>query len=294
MEKAKKTILITGPGGMLGADLVKHLKKGYKVVPLTHQDCDIRDSKKVLSLFKRYRPWIAIHSASWTDVDGCEKDAKLAYSVNAQGTAVMAKAAKLTGSILIYISSDYVFSGRQKAPYSEKDRAYPVNVYGRSKLEGEKSVRKLLKKHIIIRTSWLFGRGRRNFIDNVLSWAKEKKEMRIISDKYACPTYTLDLAKAIGRLIRFIQKNPKTKKLYGTYNLVNSGYCSWLEYARFILKTAGLNAAKMTPIAMAQAGFRASRPAFSALDNSKLSRLTGHSMRPWKKAVEEYIKCASN
>ena len=294
MEKAKKTILITGSGGMLGRDLVKYLKNKYKVIPLTHQDCDIRDSEKVLSLFKRYRPWIAIHSASFTDVDGCEKNAKLAYSVNAQGTAVMAKAAKLTGSILMYISSDYVFSGNQEKPYTEKDRAYPVNVYGRSKLEGEKSVRKLLKKHIIIRTSWLFGRARRNFIDNVLSWAKEKKEMRIISDKYACPTYTLDLAKAIGRLIRLIEKVPKAQELYGTYNLVNSGYCSWLEYARFILKTAGLKGIKITPITMAQAGWTARRPAFSALDNSKFVRLTGYNINPWKKAVKEYIKCEHN
>ena len=294
MEKTKKTILITGSGGMLGADLVKCLGKKYKVIPLTSKDCDIRDGKKILALFQKYRPWLTIHAAGFTDVDGCEKNAKLAYSVNAQGTAVVAEAARLTDTILIYISSDYVFSGKKKTPYTEKDRVYPLNIYGKSKLEGEKSVRKLLKKHIIVRTSWLFGRARRNFVDNVLAWAKEKKETRIISDKYACPTWTLDLAKAIERLIRLIDKGHKEQKLYGTYNIVNSGYCSWLGYARFILKTAGLKGIKITPITMAQAGWTARRPAFSALDNSKLSRLTGYSMRPWQKAVKEYIQCKHN
>lgn len=294
MEKTKKTILITGSEGMLGADLVKYLETKYKVIPRTHQDCDIRDSKKVLALFQRYRPWLAIHSAGFTDVDGCEKDSQLAFSVNTQGTAIVARAARLTDTILIYISSDYVFSGKKKTPYNEKDRVYPLNVYGRSKLEGEKFVRKLLKRHIIIRTSWLFGKSRKNFIDNVLAWATEKKETRIISDKYACPTYTLDLAKAIGRLIRLIDKNHKTKKLYGIYNIVNSGYCSWLGYARFILKTAKLNGVKITPITMAQAGWTARRPAFSALDNSRFIRLSGYNIRPWQKAVKEYIQCKNN
>ena len=294
MEKTKKTILITGSGGMLGADLVKCLGKKYKVIPLTSKDCDIRDGKKILALFQKYRPWLTIHAAGFTDVDGCEKNAKLAYSVNAQGTAVVAEAARLTDTILIYISSDYVFSGKKKTPYTEKDRVYPLNIYGKSKLEGEKSVRKLLKRHIILRTSWLFGRTRRNFIDNVLSWAKEKKEIRIISDKYACPTWTLDLAKAIARLIRLIDTGPKKQELYGTYNLVNSGYCSWLEYARFILKTTGLKGIKITPITMAQAAWAAKRPAFSALDNSKFSRLTGYTIRPWQEAVKEYLKCEYN
>lgn len=130
---------------MLGADLVKYLEKKYKVIRRTHQDCDIRDGKKVLALFQKYRPWTAIHAAGFTDVDGCEKDNKLAFSVNAQGTANVAKAAKSTDTILVYISSDYVFSGKKKTPYTEKDRVYPLNIYGKSKLEGEKSVRKLLK-----------------------------------------------------------------------------------------------------------------------------------------------------
>ncbi len=294
MEKAKKTIIITGSGGMLGADLVKYLENKYKVIPLTRKDSDIRDGKKVLELFQKYRPWLVIHSAGFTDVEACEKDEKKAYSVNAQGAAVVARAARLTDTILVYISSDYVFSGKKKTPYSEKDRVYPLNVYGRSKLEGEKLVRKLLKRHIIIRTSWLFGKARKNFIDNILAWAKENKGLRIISDKYACPTYTLDLAKAIARLIRLIDKGHKAQELYGTYNLVNSGYCSWLEYARFILKTAGLNGIKIAPITMAQAGWTARRPAFSALDNSKFSRLTGHHIRPWQEAVKEYIKCEYN
>lgn len=294
MEKAKKTILITGSGGLLGVELVKHLKAKYKVIPLASKDCDIRDEKKILELFQKHRPFLAVHAAGFTDVEACEKDAKSAFSVNAQGTVNVAKAARATDSILMYISSDYVFSGNKKIPYAEDDRTHPISAYGRSKLEGEKSVRKLLKRHIIIRTSWLFGKARINFIDNVLAWAKEKKEIRIISDKYACPTYALDLAKAIGKLIRIIEKDSSAKKLYGTYNIVNSGYCSWLEYAQGILKTAGLKNIKIVPITMAKANWTAQRPAFSALDNSKFIRLTGHNIRTWQKAIKEYIKCKNN
>lgn len=294
MEKTEKTILITGSGGLLGSELVKYLKAKYKVIPLASKDCDIRDEKKILALFQKHRPFLAIHAAGFTDVDACEKDAKSAFSVNVQGTVNVAKAAKAADSILVYISSDYVFNGKKKIPYTEGDRTDPISAYGRSKLEGEKSVRKLLKRHIIIRTSWLFGKARRNFIDNVLAWAKGKKEIRIINDKYACPTCALDLAKAIGKLIRIVEKGSPGKKLYGAYHIVNSGYCSWLEYAQGILKTAGLKSIKIVPITMAQAGWTARRPAFSALDNSKFARLTGQHIRPWQKAIKEYIRCKNN
>ncbi len=183
MEKTKKTVFVTGSSGMLGRDLVCCLKERFRVVALTRRSCDITDKKKVLEVFKRYRPWAVMHTAGFTDVDGCQKDSKKAYRVNARGTSNVANAAAVTGAVLVYVSSDYVFGGGRRSPYMETDRPHPLSVYARTKLRGEESVRKLLRKYIIIRTSWLFGRGRVNFIDSVLRWAKGGDRIKILADK---------------------------------------------------------------------------------------------------------------
>lgn len=291
MEKTKKTVLITGAAGMLGKDLVKSIKGKFKVVGLKRESCDITDKKKVIGVFKRYKPWAVIHTASFTDVDGCERNKKMAYAVNARGTYNVAKAAQRTDAILFYLSSDYVFSGRKHRPYREIDNAHPLSVYGKTKYAGEAAVRKLLKKYIIIRTSWLFGEGRINFIDNVLAWAKNKENLRIIADKYSNPTYSLDLAKAILTLLEMMNSGKWKDSFYGIYQIVNSGYCSWYEYAKFILKTAKLRAVKIQPVPISEMNFIAGRPRFSALDNSKYARLTKCPLRKWQEAVREYISC---
>lgn len=288
MGKTKKTVLITGADGMLGQDLVKSIKGKFEVVGLKRESCDITDKKKVIEVFKRYRPWAVIHSASFTDVDGCERDKKRAYCVNAQGTYNVVKAAERTGAILFYLSSDYVFSGRKLRPYREKDKTHPLSVYGKTKSEGEDAVRKLLKKHIIIRTSWLFGEGRSNFIDKVLSWAKNKKSLNIVADKYSNPTYSKDLAKAILRLLEMMHCGTWKDSFYGIYHIVNSGYCSWYEYAQYILKVKKVKV-KVKPIRITEMNFRARRPPFSALDNSKYIKTFGLHLRPWQEAVKEYI-----
>lgn len=292
MEKNKKTIIVTGAKGLLGSDLVRCLKKRFKVIPLTRENCDITDEKRVFDVFRHYNPWLIIHTAGYTDVDGCQKHPQEAFRVNALGTAVLAKAAKFTGAFLIYISTDYVFSGKKTIPYRENDRALPLSVYGKSKLEGERYVKRLLKKYIIIRTSWLFGRGKVNFVDNVLSWAKSQKRLRIVADKYASPTYSIDLSKAILKLIGLINGNKGGNRFSGIYHITNSGYCSWLAYAQCILKTAKLNKVVIEPVAMSEMNFLAQRPVFSVLDNSKFIRVSKYSLRPWQKAVKEYMQCA--
>lgn len=288
MEKTKKTVLITGAAGMLGQDLVKSIKGGFKVVELTSENCDITDKEKVGEVFKSYKPWAVIHSASFTDVDGCERDKKRAYCVNAQGTYNVAKAAQQLDAILFYLSSDYVFSGRKHRPYREIDQPHPLSVYGKTKYEGEVAVRKLLKKHIIIRTSWLFGEGRSNFIDKVLAWAKNKESLNIVTDKYSNPTYSKDLAKAILALLEMMHSGKWKGSFYGTYHIVNSGYCSWYEYAKYILKVRKVKV-EVKPIRMTEMNFRARRPPFSALDNFKYTRTFGFQLRPWQEAVKEYI-----
>lgn len=293
VEKTKKTILVTGSRGVLGSALVKRLKTKYKIVALTHKNCDITDSKRVASIFARFKPWAAIHSAACTDVDECQRDPKKAYAVNARGTVNIAKSCASMGAILIYISTDYVFSGKNKTPYRETDATGPLSIYAKSKLMAEKSVRRLVKRHIIVRTSWIFGKGRKGFLNNVLSWAKSKKHLKIVSDKYSSPTSADDLAAALDRIINRMEGNEWKDVFFGTYHITNSGFCSWYGWARYALKNVKAKI-RLEPIGMAQMNFAARRPPFSALDNSKYKMTFGLRLRPWQKAVKEYIKCVCN
>lgn len=294
VEKAKETILITGARGVLGRALVKRLKLKYKIAALTHKGCEITDTRRVAALFARIRPSIVIHTAAFTDVDGCQRDSKIAYAINTQGTYNIAKHAKSAGALLIYISTDYVFNGKKKSPYREEDDAYPLSIYGETKLKGEKFVKQLVKRHIIIRTSWIFGQGKTGFVDKVLARAKGNKGLKIVSDKYASPTYAVDLAKAIARIIDAVDSSVWVDNLYGTYHISNSGFCSWYEYAKFILESAGLKAIEIEPIPIAEMNFLAKRPLFSVLDNSKYARVFKSRLRPWQEAVKEYIECRYN
>lgn len=291
VESIKKTILITGSGGLLGRALFRHLslKPQYKIVPLRKKDCDIRDKKRTIKLFKDLKPWLVIHSAAYTDVDGCELDRNKAYEINVKGTYNIASGAKVVNSIVIYISSDYVFSGRNETPYRENDSTHPISIYGETKLQGELLLKKLIKKRIVIRTSWLFGEKKGNFIHTILKRAKEAALLEIVSDKYSSPTYVLDLAAAIGDIIDRIDNGRWQDKFYGVYHIANSGFCSWYEYAKVILKSAKIKGVKIKPIAMEEINFAAKRPKFSALDNSKYMNLTKKPLRKWQEAVRDYV-----
>ncbi|TAN62512.1 dTDP-4-dehydrorhamnose reductase [bacterium] len=293
VEKIKKRVLITGSRGILGRALVERLKAKYKIAALTHKNCDITDSKKVAAIFARFKPEIVIHSAACTDVDECQRDPRKAYAVNAQGAVNIAKSCASLGAILIYISTDYVFSGKKKTPYRETDATGPLSIYAKSKLMAEKSVRRLVKRHIIVRTSWIFGKGRKGFLNNVLSWAKSKKRLKIVSDKYSSPTSADDLAAALDRIIIRMGGNGWKDRFFGTYHITSSGFCSWYGWARYALKNVKAKV-RLEPIGMAQMGFAARRPPFSALDNSKYKKTFGIGLRPWQKAVKEYIKCVCN
>lgn len=294
VEKTKKTILITGPDGLLGRALLKNLRAKYKLAALRHKDADITQEKKVLRVFASIKPWLVIHAAAYTDVDACESNPEKAFAINAKGTRNIAKAAKGTGSILIYISTDYVFSGRSKSPYREEDAALPISIYGRTKLKGEEFIKKLLKKYLIIRSSWLFGYGRNTFIDAVLKQAMNSRVLKIVAGKYSSPTYAADLAEAISEVMDKINSKTWQDKFYGTYHITNSGFCSWYDYAQYILKVKGVGKVKILPISLSDVKFKARRPVFSVLDNSKYASLTGKPMRSWQEALKEYIVCRHN
>ncbi len=309
-------ILITGACGMLGRDLVEALSKEHEVVGLDAKGsqltvhglrfivCDITDRKKINKAICDARPEIVIHAAAYTYVDGCEKNPDLAYKVNGTGTQNVALACKEYKAVMAYISTDFVFDGEKREPYLENDKPNPLSIYGKSKLEGERHISSLLDKYFIIRTSWLFGKHGKNFVNTILKLAKEKKELKVVNDQVGAPTYTKDLAHAISKLLHHTSHIPALAPrsgagthhtdTFGIYHISNSGSCSWYEFTREILQVAGRRSQvvniKIKPISSAKLVRPARRPKFSVLDNGRYIKIVGEPLRPWQEALGEYLK----
>lgn len=224
-------VLITGAAGALGSDLCDSLGEKFRVVPATRRDFDITNLRATRSFVSETSPGVIIHPAAFTDVDGCEAQSDKAFLVNGLGTRNVALAASEIGARLFYISTDYVFDGTKDGPYSEWDAQNPVTVYGKSKLLGEKYVKQHVNRHFIIRIAWLYGKNGDNFIKTMLRLAQEKRELMVVSDQRGTPTWTMDIAKQIKRLL--------PTKLYGTYHCTSQGSCTWYEFALEIFKNAG-------------------------------------------------------
>jgi len=286
-------ILVTGSDGQLGKALQEVLPK-RNCFFATREDFDITDRKQVVYQITSVRPAIVIHTAAYTDVDGCEENKELAYRVNVQGTENIALACQKIAATMIYISTDYVFDGRKNTPYNEEDKPNPLSVYGKTKLQGEEIVKKL-PKHYIIRTAWLFGAGK-NFVQAILKLAP-KQEIRVVNDQIGSPTYALDLAKAIYKIIKisnltFAQRASAAKAESQIYHITNSGQCSWYELAKEIAKLKGLKL-KILPISSKKwkkiKPDSAKRPKYSVLATKKINSL-GIKMRPWQEALLDYLK----
>ncbi len=281
------SVLITGANGQLGTDLCRVLPD-VKVIPLTHADVEITDMNSVKAAFTRHRPAIAINTAAYVRVDDCETEQDKAFLVNALGARNVTVVCQDIGAKLVHISTDYVFGGESEphtTPYTEFDFPIPPNVYGKSKLAGENLVRHLCAKHFIIRSSGLFGvagasgKGG-NFVETMLRLAKERDELRVVNDQVFSPTHTNDLAKKITQLIE--------TEYYGIFHITNKGTCSWYEFAKEILRLAGLET-PVIPITSDQYPQKARRPSFSVLDNYHLRLLGMDDMRPWQEALGDYM-----
>lgn len=270
-------ILITGSTGQLGRELIQVLEKD-ELLLLTHKDIDIRDPKLIQRIVE-LKPEIIIHTAACTDVDGCERDPELAFLVNTLGTQHVILGAEKIGAKLAYVSTDYVFNGEKRVPYVESDEASPINVYGQSKLMGENYVRACSVPWIIVRTAWLYGEGRKNFVTNVLEWAKELPVLKLVEDKMGSPTYAKDLAFAISHLIRV--------EACGTYHAAGQGSCTWFEYGQQILQILKIQK-EVVSITFDDLNRPAKRPSYSALNTDKLKQ-SGFEMREWRVALEDFL-----
>src|SRR5215216_2847358 len=187
-------VLITGAGGMTGAELVRQAQdRSWDVVALTRSDLDISDADAVEGIIGRDRPDVIINAAAYTAVDAAEENAESAMAVNAAGAQNLARSAKINGAQILHISTDYVFDGESKEPYLPDDRPAPINAYGESKLAGEMAVRAACPEHVIVRTSWVYSHEGKNFVKTMLRAAEEKSEVRVVDDQYGCPTSSQDL-----------------------------------------------------------------------------------------------------
>jgi dTDP-4-dehydrorhamnose reductase len=275
-------IIVTGAAGMLGSDLILRLSAGHEAIGVTRREFDIVDELNILKAVADIRPDWVIHCAAYTNVDGCEKDPDKAFSVNADGARNVAKACWGAKARMLYVSTDYVYDGQKKEPYVETDPVGPLNVYGQSKLKGEQEVLKVLPDALIVRTSWLFGKNGPNFVEAILSQVGKKDELSVVSDQVGNPTYTVDLADALTRLVE--------ADASGIFHAANNGHCSWFEYAKEILKLHGAEGITVKPVTTAELGRPALRPAYSVLSKKKYEDVTGHRLRGWEEALKNYLK----
>ncbi|MBP0725132.1 dTDP-4-dehydrorhamnose reductase [Bacillus sp. RG28] len=275
-------VLVTGAKGQLGQDLIVHIEKyPWAIYGLGKAELDITNVEQVSKVITGFNPDVIIHTAAYTKVDQAEKDRDDAFRVNGEGTKNIAKAAASIGAKFCYISTDYVFDGENKIPYSTEDKPNPQTVYGESKLAGEKYTKQYCEKYFIVRTSWVFGLYGNNFVKTMLRLAKEKDEIGVVHDQTGSPTYTADLAKFLIELVQ--------SEKYGTYHASNSGQCTWYEFAKEIFKQAGLDT-KVIALTTDQFPRPANRPKYSVMANSTIENNGFQILPHWKESTQLFIE----
>ena len=270
-------ILITGAEGQLGRDLQQVLK-GHTLIRAVWPEFDLLNTdveKQVLAP----RPDAVFHLAAYTDVDGAEREPSKAMAVNAEGTERVARAVGKAGARLFYLSTDYVFDGRKDSPYVETDKPSPLNVYGRSKLEGERRALAHCPNTLIVRSAWLYGAYGKNFVNTITRLASKQSALRVVTDQRGCPTYAGDLAVALVRVL--------DTDLRGVVHATGAGDCTWYEFACAIVSLMG-SGVPVDPITTAEAGRAALRPSYSVLANVTLAK-AGITLSHWKDALSRYM-----
>ena len=275
-------ILVTGYNGQLGYDVIKELRsRGIDCLGADKDDFDITNEKETLKAITEYSPSAVIHCAAYTAVDRAEDDEETCRRVNVDGSKNIALACASLGCKMVYISTDYVYGGKGEAPFEPSSPTAPCNVYGKTKLEGEKQVQKYCKKSFIVRTSWVFGINGGNFVKTMLRLSESHDTLTVVSDQIGSPTYTPDLARLICDMV-------VTEK-YGIYHGTNEGCCSWAEFAAEIMKSAGKDT-KIIPILTKDYKCAAERPLNSRLSKKCLDDAGFEHLPTWQNALERYMK----
>ena len=280
-----KPILLTGTAGMLGCELVSALRRRMGDAASGQLFCfdldlDICDAASVSAKLVELQPKTVINAAAYTDVDGCETAEEQAMAVNATGAGNLAHACRDLGATLVHFSTDFVFDGTSQTPYRPDDKANPLSVYGKSKWAGERAIRDAGCAHVMIRTSWLFGPHGKNFVEAILARARQGDPLSVVTDQVGCPTLASDLAAAVVRLLDV--------GATGTVHCCNAESCSWHEFAVEIVRQAGIDV-PVAPITSDALDRPAPRPAYSVLDTTGYTTVTGEPMRSWRDALRDYL-----
>ena len=275
-------VLVTGYAGQLGYEVVRLLEsRGVECRGVDVADFDLTDAASVTKYIVEYQPTVVVHCAAYTNVDKAESQPEICTAVNGTGTVNIVRAAQRVGAKLVYISTDYVFSGAGDQPFEVDDPYGPRNVYGMSKVQGENAVRSLMTRYFILRTSWVFGKNGKNFVRTMRRLGREKKELRVVCDQIGSPTYAKDLARVICDLI------PTSK--YGIYHVRNEGYLSWADFAEMIMKKSGLDC-RIIPVPSSEYPTPARRPLNSRLSARSLSRTGIAPMPSVENALDRYLE----
>ncbi len=268
---------MTGAAGMLGRDLVSHLRPRHDVIGVD-MDVDVTDAAAVADCVREVSPGAIFHLAAWTDVDGAEESEVEADAVNARGSRNVAAAADEIGALLVVPSTDYVFDGSAGRPYVEDDAPNPLGAYGRTKLAGERAALAACPTGTrVARTAWLYGAAGKNFVDTIRRLGEERDEVSVVDDQEGSPTWTRDLAPALEALL---DQPP------GIYHTAGSGSVTWAGFARAIFEEAGIDC-RVLPTTTAALGRPAPRPTFSPLATT---RPGAPRLRPWREALRDYLK----
>ena len=275
-------VLVTGYTGQLGYDVVKELqKRNIECIGTTRKDFSLTDTKKMKSFVENYRPDAVIHCAAYTAVDKAEDEPELCRAVNTDATRELAKICKEINVKMIYISTDYVFPGDGDNFYEPEDKKEPQNIYGQTKLDGEKAVQEILDKYFIVRISWVFGANGRNFIKTMLNLAKTHDKLTVVNDQIGSPTYTIDLAKLLCDMVQ-------TDK-YSVYHATNEGICSWYEFACEIFRQANVDI-QVDSVPSSAFPTKAKRPHNSRLSKNSLDKAGFNRLPSWQDALSRFLQ----
>ena len=285
-------VLVTGANGQLGQAL-QFIASNHIEIQFVFTDSDTLDItslNKLEQLFKQFKPNFCINTAAYTAVDKAESESEKAYLINVEGAKNLAIVCKKYNTVLLHISTDFVFDGTKKTPYTEEDIPNPTGVYGQTKLDGEKAIQEIWNKHFIIRTSWVYSHFGNNFLKTMLRLASESDKLSVVNDQIGTPTNAVDLAKVLVKICLSYNLQPTTYNQFGIYNFSNEGQCSWYDFAKKIFEFNNINI-DLEPIPTTSFPTPAKRPAYSVLDKKKIKDTFGsevsEDIKSWETSLRD-------
>jgi dTDP-4-dehydrorhamnose reductase len=280
-DAGQRRALIAGGAGLLGSNMTRRLAaSGWQAHAFTHAELDVTDADAVRRTVERLHPDVIINGVATADVDRCEREPAWAYAVNEAGARHLAEAARTVGAEIVHVSTDYVFDGTKAGFYTQDDEPRPLSVYAQSKLAGEQAARAACEQCYIVRTSWLFGVGGKNFGSRVFDYARQLPRLKGVTDQTSIPTYAPDLARRIEEILAL--------KTYGLYHGVNSGPASWYDFAQLAFEMAGLKV-EIEPVRRAELNQAAPRPQNSAMRCLLSEELGLAPLRDWREALADFV-----